>query len=78
VTQETNDVGVAQVRFFLKGRPFYITIDYEGVFERETYADRFSYITEHLEEASSAYYDFAADGFWSYLLSKAWRKVKGN
>lgn len=69
VNPETNDEGIYNVRFFIRGKPWIISIDdYLFTFEDNTGQTRLMYGFQS-EDGRSV---------WGAILEKAWAKVKGN
>ena len=68
MTKTFNDAEIVGVRFYLRGKPYVMTIDTTLLF---IYPDYGEYL---------AFAGPSPDGtvFWAPLLEKAWAKLKGN
>lgn len=72
LTQEKNDAGIHGLRFFIRGKPWHVTID-----------DRFIFVDEEegtaAEELPYLLFGYASDdkAMWAPIVEKAWAKVKG-
>lgn len=62
LTQERNDVGIYAVRFYIRGKPWIVTVDDYVMMYNE--APNFALIGDN-------------DALWVPILQKAWAKVKG-
>lgn len=69
ITPEKNDAGIYTFRFFIRGKPWIVTVD-----------DYFLFMTDDASNTRKPV--FAGIGrnnhFWGMMLEKAWAKVKGN
>ena len=79
VNTSFNDEGIFNVRFFIRGKPWVVTIDDTILFHTETAID---YYTSKGYDMSTRFV-FAQPGVggatvWGAILEKAWAKVKGN
>ena len=66
VNKEKNDAGIYKLRFFIRGKPWVVTIDDEMLFYGNT--------------LNHANIDYSAENknFWAPLVEKAFAKMKGN
>jgi calpain-15 len=62
LTQEKNDVGIYAVKFYIRGKPWVVTVD-DNVMMYSN-APNFALIGDN-------------DALWVPILQKAWAKVKG-
>ena len=62
LTQEKNDVGIYAVKFYIRGKPWVVTVDDDVMMYSN--APNFALIGDN-------------DALWVPILQKAWAKVKG-
>jgi calpain len=67
VNEETNENGIYNIRFFIRGKPWIVTIDDHLLFYD---TDPASLVFSSTSKDNTA--------IWGALLEKAWAKVKGN
>lgn len=68
VTQETNKAGVYAFRFYIRGKPWIVTVD-----------DYFLFTTNSNGEREPVFARIGKNKqMWAMLLEKAWAKIKGN
>lgn len=66
INDEVSDTGIYNVRFFIRGKPWVVTIDdYMAFYEVD-------------DEPALMFGSTYGDSIWAALLEKAWAKVKGN
>jgi calpain-15 len=63
LTKEKNDVGIYAVKFFVRGKPWVVTVDDNVMMYSK--APNFALIGDN-------------DALWVPILQKAWAKVKGS
>lgn len=68
VNEETNDEGIYNVRFFIRGKPWVVTIDDHLLFFASQSSPSLVFSSPSKD----------GDALWGALLEKAWAKVKGN
>ena len=68
LTQEKNDAGVYAFRFYIRGKPWVVTVDDNFLFTNDmTTGERQPYFARIDKNQQ----------FWAMMLEKAWAKVKG-
>lgn len=67
VTQEVNSIGATAVRFYIRGKPWVVTVDNELLFKYQRSPE-----TVFASPADDQ------NAMWAAILEKAWAKVKGN
>lgn len=68
ITKEKNDVGIYAFKFYVRGKPWIITVDDYFLFKTNSNGERvpaFAYLGKNNQ-------------YWGMLLEKAWAKLKGN
>lgn len=68
ITKEKNEAGVYAFRFFVRGKPWIVTVDDYFLFTSDKNGNRvpvFAYLGKNKQ-------------FWGMLLEKAWAKLRGN
>lgn len=68
VTKAKNDVGAIMVRFFIRGKPWVVSVDNSMLFKFQG------------DNAQAVFAKAAGDekAMWAAIVEKAWAKVKGN
>jgi len=70
LTQTKNSVGIYGVRFFIRGKPWVVTIDDSFLYSKPG--------ANYLPLLKFAQPNSANTAIWGPLLEKAWAKVKGS
>ena len=69
LTDSKNSAGIYAVRFFIRGKPWVITVDDYIPFVKNKTDGKFYPMNAKLGENND---------FWAIILEKAWAKMKGN
>ena len=67
ITQEKNAAGIIEVRFYIRGKPWVVTMD-----------DRFLFMNPGSPKLKFAQQAKGNGAMWGPILEKAWAKVKGS
>ena len=65
ITKEKNDAGIYKLRFFIRGKPWVVSVDDEMLFNEKEDQLHFAMIGE-------------SKNIWAPLVEKAFAKMKGN
>jgi hypothetical protein len=69
LTQKRNDAGIYAVRFFIRGKPWVVSVDDQMLFIFPNYTEPKLVFTRPDKKDHS---------LWAPILEKAWAKVMGN
>mmetsp|Transcript_214 Transcript_214/g.380 ORF Transcript_214/g.380 Transcript_214/m.380 type:complete len:206 (+) Transcript_214:213-830(+) len=69
VTDSFNDAGIIEMKLYIRGKPWLVTIDDEFLFQYPGYATKYLVFAQPDNDTSV---------LWAPILEKAWAKVKGS
>ena len=72
LTDKVNESGIYAVRFFIRGKPWIITVDDTSLHFTKEAAGNFH------QNNDSFFSSIHSDSLWVPILEKAWAKMKGN